>query len=134
MKFFSVRTSVRPKCAEKTFIDLWGQSKVFMGNDQRSDGSRCYSNSFNKPSEQILDSTISYTSIQAFPHSTSIENNKVLIPIERKGSLTLKRWEKVVKWWSKIESTHTSKKIKVLNEQSNAPYYIEQKVAKEISQ
>ena len=39
---FSRCARMKPKCAEKTCVGLWGQSTVSLGSHQHSDGPRCY--------------------------------------------------------------------------------------------
>ena len=33
---------VRPKCARKTYVGLWGQSSVSIGRQRRTEGPECY--------------------------------------------------------------------------------------------
>ena len=40
---FSGCARVRPKCAGKTCVGLWGQSTVSMSSHQQSEGPGCYS-------------------------------------------------------------------------------------------
>ena len=44
MRSFPRRARVRSKCAERTYVGLWGQSTVSMSSHRRFIGPGCYNN------------------------------------------------------------------------------------------